>query len=157
RGQKRLPLSLFVWSKPLFDNFHAGYIKRLDLDFYLGLTYPTAKRIYRFLDKRFHRGPRWEFDLEEFAFEHVGLSRSYKKAVHVRRKLAPAIEELERKGFLEPLPEEERYVPVRRGQWKVVFIKKAQAALESAGPAATAADTLARQLVDRGVTPLVAG
>lgn len=33
-----------------------------------------ARRLYRFLDKRFFRRDRWEFDLKEFACEHAGLS-----------------------------------------------------------------------------------
>jgi hypothetical protein len=42
----------------------------------------------------------------------------------LKQKLAPAIDELEQKGILKPLPAGERYIQVRRGEWKIVFRKK---------------------------------
>jgi hypothetical protein len=157
QGQQHLPFSTFTWSKTLFKSFNAGYLKRLDLDFFLDLTYPTAKRIYRFLDKRFYHGPHWEFDLQEFAFEHVGLSRSYKKAAEVRRKLAPAIEELENKDFLEPMPPKERFQQIIRGQWRVSFQKKACSAEDIAEkPEKSTPAPCEKALIDRGVTPSTA-
>jgi hypothetical protein len=53
--------------------------------------------LYRFLDKRFFHRDRWEFDLKEFAWEHAGISRGYDVA-DLKRKLRPAIAELERRG-----------------------------------------------------------
>jgi Replication initiator protein A len=150
-GQDSLPFSSFSWNKVLFDSFQAGYLKRLDLDFYLELGTSTAKRLFRFLDKRFYHGDRQEFDLFRLAFEHVGLSRHYTKAAHIRRNLAQAIEELEAKGFLEPLPDNERYVQVRRGEWKVIFIKKYKDKPAVPAPAGTTTP-LQKELTDRGVT-----
>ena len=60
--------------------------------------------MYRFLDKRFYHKPDWEFELKDFAFEHVGLSRTYRDAGKIKEKLQRGIEELEQVGFLEPLP-----------------------------------------------------
>src|SRR3954453_20219100 len=74
----------------------------------MGLSNSTAKRLYRFLDKRFHHKPDWTFDLKELAHEHIGLSRRYEGQAHLKRKLQPAIAELEGIAFLEPLPEAER-------------------------------------------------
>jgi Replication initiator protein A len=151
KGQGALPFSSFTWNKVLFHSFQAGYLKRLDLDFYLSLKTSTAKRLYRFLDKRFYHGDRQEFDLFRLAFEHVGISRRYTKAVHLRRNLAQAIEELEAKGFLEPLPASERYVQIRRGEWKVIFVKKGKG--KPALPSQPAPTTpLQKELTDRGVT-----
>jgi hypothetical protein len=152
--QQELPFSSFTWSEVIFHSFQAGYLKRLDLDFYLGLTSATAKRVYRFLDKRFYHGPRWEFDLDEVAFEHVGLSRTYHTG-KIKEKLAPAVEELEAKGLLEPLALSERYFQVRRGEWRAIFIKKVPAVEEQARPAVTGA--LQKQLAERGVTAGTAG
>src|SRR5207245_10730 len=45
-GQLDLPFSQFTWNEVVFRSFQAGYLKRLDLDVYLGLKHPTAKRIY---------------------------------------------------------------------------------------------------------------
>jgi hypothetical protein len=153
-AQGELPFSSFTWSEVIFHSFQASYLKRLDLDFYLGLASATAKRVYRFLDKRFYHSPRWEFDLDEFAFEHVGLSRTYHTG-KIKEKLSPAIEELEAKGFLEPLPPGDRYSQVRRGEWKVVFLKKAKAGPDQAQVAqpAPAPQGLEKELVTRGVTP----
>ena len=94
-----------------------------------------AKRLYRFLDKRFHLRKRWHFDLKEFAWEHVGLARGY-DAANLKRKLRPGIAELERKGFLQPLPEAERFRKLRAGTWQVVFERAASKAVaETATPA----------------------
>ena len=49
--------------------------------------------MYRFLDKRFYHKSRWEFDLTEFACEHIGVSRNYDTG-QLKRRLQPAIEEL---------------------------------------------------------------
>src|SRR5262249_48049033 len=76
KKQETLPFSSFTWSSTVFKSFQSGYVRRLRLDFYLSLEMPTSKRLYRFLDKHFYHRPRLEFDLEDLAFEHVGLSRS---------------------------------------------------------------------------------
>jgi hypothetical protein len=74
----------------------------------------------RFLDKRFFHRRRWEFDLKEFAWEHIGLARSY-DAAGLKRKLTVGIVELERNGFLLPLQVEERFRRTVTGQWRVMF------------------------------------
>ena len=70
-------LSSFTWNEIVFCSFQAGFLKKLDLDFYRSLKLATAKRMYRFLDKRFHFSSRLRFKLPVFACEHLGLSRSY--------------------------------------------------------------------------------
>jgi hypothetical protein len=56
------------------------------------------------------------------ACEHIGLSRSY-APTELKRRLKPALEELERLGFLEPLSPEERYSYVKRGTWRIILIR----------------------------------
>ena len=73
-------LSSFTWNEMVFRSFQAGFLKKLDLDFYRSLKLATAKRMYRFLDKRFHFSGRLRFSLPVFACEHLGLSRSYDTA-----------------------------------------------------------------------------
>ena len=69
-------LSSFTWNDVVFRSFQAGYLKKtLDWEMFRALTLPTSKRMFRFLDKRFYHKDSWEFDLSEFAFEHIGLSR----------------------------------------------------------------------------------
>lgn len=125
-----LPLSSFRWNEVIFQSFQSGNLKQLDLEFYLKLRLPTTKRMYRFLDKRFYRRARLDFDLRTLACEHVGLSRSY-APTELKRRLKPALEELEQLGFLEPLGPDERYSYVRRGCWKIIFIRGSRATAEA--------------------------
>lgn len=150
-SQSELPLSSFTWNEVVFRSFKSGYLKAIDLNVFRQLQYAAAKRMYRFLDKRFYHKSRWEFDLMEFACEHVGLSRNYDTG-QLKRRLRPAITELETVGFLEPLTPEQRYVKICRGEWRVVFVRKAQPVIE----VNSMQKKLAAQLSERGVTPSVA-
>jgi hypothetical protein len=117
-----LPLSSFRWNEVIFQSFQSGNLKQLDLEFYLKLRLPTTKRMYRFLDKRFYRRSRLDFDLRTLACEHIGLSRTY-APTELKRRLKPALEELEQLGFLEPLSPQERYSYVKRGSWRIMFVR----------------------------------
>src|ERR1700738_5074142 len=128
-----LPLSSFKWNEVIFQSFQSGNLKQLDLEFYLKLRLPTTKRMYRFLDKRFYRRSRLDFDLRSLACEHIGWSRSY-APTELKRRLKPALEELEQLGFLEPLTVEERYCYVRRGCWRIIFIRGCHATAEVQDP-----------------------
>jgi Replication initiator protein A len=149
-----LPLSSFRWNEVIFQSFQSGNLKQLDLEFYLKLRLPTTKRMYRFLDKRFYRRSRLDFDLRSLACEHIGLSRSY-APTELKRRLKPALEELEQLGFLEPLGPEERYSYVARGCWRIMFIRGGQATAEPQDPTACHEDQpseLIEALKARGVT-----
>ena len=147
-----LPLSSFTWNEVVFRSFKSGYLKAIDLSVFRQLEYAAAKRMYRFLDKRFYHKSRWEFSLAEFACEHIGLSRNYDTG-QLKRRLQPAIDELESVGFLESLPVAQRYVKISRGEWRIVFIKKAAPQIEQ--PSSECA-TVIKRLTERGVTPSVA-
>ena len=71
--------------------------------------------MFRFLDKRFYHKGRWEFDLQTFACEHIGLSKNYSNS-ELKRKLMPAVKELEARGYLSPLPDAERFVEGPAGE-----------------------------------------
>src|SRR5436305_2004760 len=117
-----LPLSSFRWNEVIFESFQSGNLKQLDLEFYLRLRLPTTKRMFRFLDKRSYRRARLDFDLRTLACEHIGMSRSY-APTELKRRLKPALEELEQLGFLEKLDPEERYSWVSRGCWRIILIR----------------------------------
>lgn len=142
-------LSSFVWNDTVFQSFKAGYIKALDFDFYKSLGSSISKRLFRFLDKRFYHRGRWEFDLRALSCEHVGLSKNYSNS-ELKRKLLVAVTELEERGFLAPLADAERFVRVRQGEWRVVFVRAGRkvAALNADG----AGGALVEQLVGRGIT-----
>jgi hypothetical protein len=149
-----LPLSSFRWNEVIFQSFQSGNLKQLDLEFYLKLRLPTTKRMYRFLDKRFYRRSRLDFDLRTLACEHIGLSRTY-APTELKRRLKPALEELEQLGFLEPLSPQERYSYVKRGCWRIAFIRGCCTATEAQDLTAQRGDQLAElieALKARGVT-----
>jgi len=153
-----LPLSSFRWNEVIFRSFQSGNLKQLDLEFYLKLRLPTTKRMYRFLDKRFYRRSRLDFDLRSLACEHIGLSRSY-APTELKRRLKPALEEMEQLGFLEPLSVEERYSYVKRGCWRMIFIRGRRATADAENPVVQEVEQPA-QLVEalkaRGVTSKIA-
>lgn len=143
------PLSSFTWNEVIYQSFQTGHLKSIDLDFYRNLKSAVAKRIYRFLDKHFYFGSERRYDLARFAREHIGLSRNYDTA-QLKRRLAPAIKELENAGYLKPLPVVERFICVRRGEWKLLFVRAAK-------PICNKADLhrpvgLEARLIERGVT-----
>ncbi len=148
-----LPLSSFRWNEVIFESFQSGNLKQLDLEFYLGLRLPTTKRMFRFLDKRFYRRARLDFDLRTLACEHIGMSRSY-APTELKRRLRPALEELEQLGFLEPLDPEERYSWVSRGCWRIILIRSQGP--EAEPPPPTEKSALVDALTARGVTPRTA-
>ncbi len=146
-----LPLSSFRWNEVIFQSFQSGNLKQLDLEFYLRLRLPTTKRMFRFLDKRFYRRARLDFDLRTLACEHIGMSRSY-APTELKRRLKPALEELEQLGFLEPLSPEERYSYVKRGTWRIILIRGRYAQTEDAPAPTPEASELIEQLKSRGVS-----
>jgi hypothetical protein len=152
RSSNTEPLSSFAWNEVVFRSFKSGYLKAIDLGLFRQLEYAAAKRMYRFLDKRFYHKSRWEFDLTEFACEHIGVSRNYDTG-QLKRRLQPAIAELEAVGFLEVMPVAQRYVKISRGEWRIVFIRKAVPQIE---PPSQEASSLIKRLTAHGVTPSVA-
>lgn len=161
-GQPELAFSFFKWNEVVFRSFQAGSLKRLDIDAYFSFSTSIAKRMYRFLDKRFWVRPRWEFDLKDFAFEHIGLSRKYDVG-QIKNKLQPAIEELsqatkQRAAFIEPMGPEERYVKVGKGQWLITFVRNEGPCIPGDGPLAEPREPqgLVAELVARGVSHEVA-
>lgn len=92
--------SFFTWSETIFKSFQVGFIKKLDLDFYLSLRSAVSKRLYRFLDKHFWYKSTVQISLFTLAHEKLGVSRNYRYASSIRQQLDPAFEELVNAGFL---------------------------------------------------------
>jgi hypothetical protein len=168
-GQDELPLSSFKWNKKFIDSCQADNLRQLNLDEYFSLESAISKRLYRFLGKRFHKTPDWTFDLNEIAFERIGLSRNYADAYKIKEKLQPALEELEAIGFLRPLNQSDRYNRIDRGQWTIRLVRGSNRRVvmpfrklddikgQSATPECAAADSpLVQQLTSRGMIDSVA-
>ena len=124
--------SVFKWNDVVFKNFREGNLKELDFQIYRTLEGAIAKRLYRFLDKRFFMRRELTFDLEAFACEKIGLSRPVKvnPAGHVttdvgqiKRRLLPALKELENVGFIQSMPLGERFTKDGVGKWEVHFTR----------------------------------
>ncbi|MBV7326810.1 replication initiator protein A [Chloroflexi bacterium TSY] len=92
--------SHLIWGNVIWRSFKAGYIKKLDLDFYLGLKNPIARRLYRFLDKRMAYQDEYQIDIFVLS-KFLGLSENYKYPSELKRKLKPAFDELLKEEFLE--------------------------------------------------------
>jgi hypothetical protein len=121
-------------------------LKQIDFEFYKSLESAVSKRMYRFLDKRFYRGPRLEFSLRTFACEHIGLAKKYHNG-ELKRVLGPAIAELEAKGFLKEIAPEGRFVRRAKGEWSIVLVK------ETAKKAPRQEDSpMVKALIDRGIS-----
>jgi Replication initiator protein A len=155
-GQAHLPLSMFTWNKTFIESCQADNLRQLDLDEYFSLKSAVAKRLYRFLGKRFYRQDDWTFDLHEIAFERVGLSRSYADAYKIKEKLHPAIEELEAIGFLRPLKRDDRYGRIDRGQWTIRLVRQSPTHATSAGQTLIAPQHPTLPLAEPEPSPLVA-
>ena len=87
------------------------------------------------------------FDLRELAVRKVRLSDTYDTA-QIKRALINGIRELEAVWELNPLPTEQRFRRLRRGEWQVVFSRKKSRAKVSISVKLTGA---AEELVTRGV------
>lgn len=117
-GEDNASRGWFRWNEVVFDSLKSGNIKSLDFDFYNSLSSGTAKRIYRFLDKRFNRDPLYkvDMDLRTFACEKIGL----KAASHseLKRRLEPALKELVERGYVAPA--RRRYYN-SKSSWRIVI------------------------------------
>lgn len=149
------PMSAFVWNDVLFRSFQDGNLKSIDFDFLKTLDSAVARRLYRFLDKRFFHRRRWDFNLNELAWEHVGLARSY-DSTSLKRKLIPAIMELEEKGFLQLMTEAERFHKVRAGEWSVTFVGAKPRPPSGEPVDLPSIQALISALTERGVSPSTA-
>ena len=101
RANAKNPNSYFIWSEAMFNSFRAGYIRKINLGFYFALNSSVARRLYRYLDKYFYFNPVIKKPLLMFAFEKLGLSRTYKYVSSIKQQIVPACKELVEKGFLE--------------------------------------------------------
>ena len=138
--------SRFIWNRAFYESFRSGYLKKLDFDLYRQLKRPAARRAYRFLDKRFWYKHCWEFPLKTFAFEKLGLSRAYDTG-QLKARLQPALDELERSGFIEPTS----YRKLARGQWTILVTKRANERTPKAEQNSRYS-AIAALLIDRGVS-----
>lgn len=149
--------SRFVLNEVLFESLSSGYVRGINLDQYNQFNSHFAAEAFRYLGKVFYQNPTQIIPLEKFAF-HVSAGDCEDNG-QLKRKLNPAIKELEEHGVIRPLPKTERYEKVRHGEWN---IRLEQQPKKSIKPDAKQKQTelfetpIAQELLDRGVTEEVA-
>ena len=107
--------SVFRWSRVLLESFDSGYLKRIDYELARQLS-PTARRLYRYLDKHFHPPQRMvlTLDLARLGYQHLGVSPGTALDKVRKRHIGPAAEELESAGYLAVTPPAERFQRIAR-------------------------------------------
>lgn len=118
--------SRFTWNDVIFKSFKAGYLKRLDWGLYTRLQSPVAKRLYRFLDKRFYRSGSLEIDLKELMVYKIGAAGGVPTG-QMKRTLKSGIAELVREWELRPLRDSKLFEKKGKGSWVVRFERKKKA------------------------------
>ncbi len=94
------PSSFFMWTERLFESFKSGYIKFLDTELYFKLSSATARRLFRYLDKKFGRDHHFSIDIFKLAHEHLGISRNFKYVSQLVQQMRPALEDLMKSRYL---------------------------------------------------------
>jgi len=146
--------SEFRWSGVLFESFDSGYLKRIDYDLARSLT-PTARRLYRYLDKHFYPPKRTTLtlDVARVAYEHVGVSRNVELDKVRKRHLGPAVEELQEAGFLKSKAVDACFERVRRGEWTVtVSMQLEDKRYREPKSSPSSSEPVIGPLVERGMT-----
>lgn len=103
KGQGHLPLSHFEWNTVLHTSFLAGNVRSLALDFAISLQYPTARRLFRLLEvlRYATRPPRPQISIGIFKLrDRLGMT-PHRYPSKICEKLAPAVDELTRGGYLD--------------------------------------------------------
>jgi hypothetical protein len=122
--------SVIRWNDLVFKNFREGNLKTLDFHRYRELKSGIAKRMFRFLDKRFYLRSRLSFELEAFACDKIGLTRPMKVSssgvatldiAQIKRRLLPALQELQEARFIVSVPPELRFTKDTVGKWHIHF------------------------------------
>lgn len=112
------------WNEEFLKGCRNGNVRRLNLNVYLSLSSPIAKKLYRLLAKLLRKRDAWTFDLMTLAIDRLKLSESYRKdAGKLKTKLRRGIQELEAIGFLATMTEDERYQKLKPGKWTIRFVK----------------------------------
>jgi hypothetical protein len=100
-GKRSAAKSYVMWSDRVAQSLSEKLFKKLDADFYFNLASPIAKRLFRYLDKKFGAGDYFVINVRKLAFEHIGMSRELNYVSQIMQRLEPALTELRAKEFLD--------------------------------------------------------
>jgi hypothetical protein len=87
-------ISSITLSETIFESFKAGFIKTLDLNVYLALKSPIARKLFRYLDKKLYKGYQVEVDLMRLASRLALTDSAYPSIVkkHLDRGAHPELQ-----------------------------------------------------------------
>lgn len=141
-------ISSVTFNETIFESYRSGFVKTLDLDLFLSLRFPIARKLFRMLDKKLHKSPTYEIDLMRLA-NRIALTDSAYPS-DVKKHLQAPHDELVRIGFLKNVSlirrgrsDTLRYVMNPRTEWRRPAVRVASAVTEN---------PLVRELVSRGIT-----
>lgn len=107
------------WGREFLQSLEANYVRPLNLELFRSLNNPLAQTIFRYLDKKFYRQNKLDYDLENLAFNHLGIPLNTSTG-DIKRRLKPALEILENTSFFARDPD--RYYKQKR-KWRIRFQK----------------------------------
>jgi len=111
----------FTWNEVIWKSFQDGFIKKVDMDMFRRIAKGKRKevplRLYRILDKRFHRRTVAKFSVRKLCVGTLGLKPDY-CPTHMVRILKRASDWLIRCGYLA-----EMKVKDKGGELEAVFFK----------------------------------
>lgn len=146
-------ISQVTFNEWIFDSFKSGFLKTLDLNLYLALKSPLARKLFRLLDKKLYRGETFEMELMRLA-NRLALTDNAYPSIVKKQLDRSAHPELEACGFLKSV----RYI--KRGNSTVIqyqMAPKTNWRLPAVEPRAVPQDDpLISELVARGLTRDVA-
>ena len=91
--------SFIKLNEVIFYSCKTGFIKNINLTFYLSLTRSISKSLFRVLDKQAHNKTTYQIGLRKLAHDRLGMPTSYFLS-KIKQLLAPALTELCVRGFL---------------------------------------------------------
>lgn len=103
-GTGQFKLSWIRWNEVIYDSMMADYVRPLDLDLAMSLDRAVSMALFRYLDKKRYAGngktkPVFTVGLRKLCEQHLQLADT-RYVSTMKRVLAPAHEELIKKGFL---------------------------------------------------------
>lgn len=88
QGTPTEQLCSFVWNETIWKSFTDGFIKKIDMEMFRkissGRRHDVALRLYRILDKRFHKRMTAKFELRKLCIGTLGLSDQHRPSELVR-------------------------------------------------------------------------
>lgn len=88
KGTSTEQLCSFVWNETIWKSFTDGFIKKIDMEMFRkissGHKHEVATRLYRILDKRFHKRMTAKFEVRKLCIGTLGVSSNHRPSELIR-------------------------------------------------------------------------